>query len=463
MGNVLAAVLAFGAFGACLLSAAVLLLLNPRNTGVRWYTAFEVVLLLWLLGQGMDALHPHGFWFTFMNAAAFALPGYFIAYGHMVDCTRPTWQGLVITGLATIWGIVLSRPAVLAAMGPLSGQVVTNAWLFAAWTTGAILTWRFCRRLELMPVVLFVAAPVFVCVGVGVAVATFRIYALPPLMLLIQFLVFVAVVRLRFYDIDVRVRRSGELATEAAEGQRLAVLGELAAVVAHEVRNPLTGVRSLAQRLAEEQVEDDRRRRWAGLILEETARVERLVSNLLDVARRAPRPAGPARTELAPLFDDLALLVGARATRAGVTLLLEPRGLTAAVPREPLAQALLNLLLNAIAHSPAGGRVELLAQRAEEPGEGAIELLVRDQGPGIPVAERERVFDAFQSARAGGTGLGLSIVRRLVTDMGGRVQIADAPAGGAELRLRLPGAYRPAEPPEAAAAETSPAHMLTKA
>ncbi len=383
--NVLAAVLAFGAFGACLISAAVLLLLNPRNTGIRWYTAFEVVMLLWLLGQGMDALYPSGAWFQFMCAAAFALPGFFIAYGHMVDCTRPTWHGLVITGLATIWGILLSRPAVLAPLGPVGSQVAINTWLFTAWTVGAILTWRFCRRLKIQPLVLLVAAPVFVCVGLGVASPTYRIYALPPLMLVIQFLVFVAVVRLQFYDIDVRVRRSGELAAEAAEGQRLAVLGELAAVVAHEVRNPLTGVRSLAQRLAEEDVDDDRRRRWAGVILEETARVERLVSNLLDLSRRVPRPPA-ARTPLAPLFEDLTLLVGARAARTGVTVQADAHGLTAAAPREALAQALLNLLLNAIAHSPAAGRVDLLARSTA--GAGGMEILVRDQGPGIPPAER---------------------------------------------------------------------------
>jgi signal transduction histidine kinase len=261
-----------------------------------------------------------------------------------------------------------------------------------------------------------------------------NLYLMPLAMVWIQALLFVGVARLRFYDIEVRAARTGELAAAMAEQERMAVVGELAATLAHEIRNPLTGVRSLAQRLADDDVDEAKRRRYAGVILEETARLERLVSNLLGVARRTPRPgAAGVRTPLAPLFDDLALLVSGRAERAGVRIALDGAGAEASAAREPLAQVLLNLLLNAMAHTPAGGTVTLSARDA---GTG-VELLVRDQGAGIPEAEREGVWTPFHTGGSG-TGLGLAVVRRIAEEEGWRASIGDAPGGGAEVRVLVP-------------------------
>jgi signal transduction histidine kinase len=257
---------------------------------------------------------------------------------------------------------------------------------------------------------------------------------MPLAMVWIQALVFVGVARLRFYDIEVRASRTGEIAAAAAEQERLAVVGELAASLAHEIRNPLTGVRSLAQRLAEDDVEEAKRRRYAGVILEEVGRVERLVANLLGIARRAPRhEAGDARTPLAPLFEDLALLVGGRAEKSRIRLVAEAGAVSAPAAREPLAQALLNLLLNALAHAPEGTSVELRARETAD----AVEVSVRDHGPGVPAEERERIWEPFHSG-SGGTGLGLAVVRRLAREHEWKVEVGDAPGGGAEFRLTLP-------------------------
>ena len=241
--------------------------------------------------------------------------------------------------------------------------------------------------------------------------------------------------RLRFYDIEVRAVRTGELAAAAAEQERLAVVGELSASLAHEIRNPLTGVRSLAQRLAEEEIPDDKRRRYASVILEEVGRVERLVANLLGIARRAPRVRdADARTPLAPLFEDLALLVAGRAEKAGVRVTADARGLTAPSAREPLAQALLNLLLNAVAHTPAGGTVSLAAR---DGGGRDGRSRVRDGGPGVPREQRERIWEPFHTG-GGGTGLGLAVVRRVAREEGWTVEVGDAPGGGAEFRIVIP-------------------------
>jgi signal transduction histidine kinase len=310
--------------------------------------------------------------------------------------------------------------------------------------------WRGARRghsprLSKVELALLLVIPVVVPLGFLTG-GRFFVWGMPFLTVVIQYLVFVGVVRHRFYDVEVRAARSGELAAEAAEAARLATLGTLAASLAHEVRNPLTGVRSLAQRLAEEEIGADQRRRYAGVILEETGRVERLVANLLGLARRdAPITGG--HTALAPLFDDLLLLVEGRARRVGAILEADAGDLAAAVPRQPLAQALLNLLLNAVAHSPSGGRVRLVARLAPtadagEDGAGAIEVLVRDEGPGVPPAERDAIFQPFRST-GGGTGLGLAIVRQQAEAAGWVVSVHDAPGGGAEFRLLLPASDGP--------------------
>jgi signal transduction histidine kinase len=218
------------------------------------------------------------------------------------------------------------------------------------------------------------------------------------------------------------------------EIERLAVVGELAASVAHEVRNPLTGVRSMAQRLEEEEISEQKRRQYAGLIVREIGRVEGIVARLLGMARWSPAPVdGGETTPLEPLFEDVALLVASRAERAGVEVRVDAGGLSALVARETLAQVLLNLLLNAVAHSPRGGLVELAARNRDE----RVEIAVRDQGPGVPAADRLRVFEPLYSG-TGGTGLGLAVVRRIADENGWSVVVGDAPSGGAEFRVEIP-------------------------
>ena len=458
--DILAASIAFVALGATFLGAALLLLFNPRSREVRWYTLFNAMIVLWLFTQGMDALDTGDtLWDVAHGMAVTLLPGAFVA------------SGLVDSGFGRAWWswAVLAVGAVLAVLvgGAMSGTAVPGlepvllAWHMVGWLGGSWLIGRAAARQPRTPaprllttLALLFLVPVSVVVGMVLGAAAFFHYVLPLMMVGVQLLLFYGVVRLRFYDIDVRAARSGELAAQIATGERLALLGELSASVAHEVRNPLTGIRSLAQRLAEDDLDGDQRRRYAGVVLEEVGRLDRVVGNLLGIARHAPTSYGAGPTPLAPLFDDLALLVSTQAARRGVSLRFEAGDLSAAAPREALAQALLNLLLNAIAHSPERGRATLLAQTAgAERGAAAgddVVLVVRDSGAGIPRAERERVFEPFVTATGGGVGLGLSMVRRLADERGWTLEVDDAPGGGAEIRIVVPAARAAAVPHPAA-------------
>jgi signal transduction histidine kinase len=438
MIDTVAAAVAFFALGVTFMGTALLLLFNPRASAVRWFAVFQLSLMVWLAAQGWayatDGWARLG---PIVSGAVHMAPGLFLAFSiHENHRSTPGAAAAILLALALL-------PLDLASVNASRTELVLLAWTIGAWS---VATWLFVRKMARTPggtrekriartvlLGMTMVMPLGVLGGILTRGST-SIFIMPVAMVWIQGLLFYGVVRLRFYDIEVRAVRTGELAAAAAEQERLAVVGELSASLAHEIRNPLTGVRSLAQRLAEEEIADDRRRRYASVILEEVGRVERLVANLLGIAKRAPRVRdADARTPLAPLFEDLALLVTGRAEKAGVRVWVDAGGLTAHSPREPLAQALLNLLLNAVEHTPAGGTVSLAAR----PAGGGTAVAVRDRGPGVPRDQRERIWEPFHSGGAG-TGLGLAVVRRVAREEGWTVEVDDAPGGGAEFRIVIP-------------------------
>jgi signal transduction histidine kinase len=440
MNHPLAAAIAFFAFGVLFLGSVLMLLFNPRSREVRWWVAFQIANLVWLGAQGVAfaaGMFPQ--MLSLLGSTTHVMAGLFVAFAVSDEHRWPRWAPWVPVALALALLPVLKASVVREFMNWLPA-----AWHIGMWGLGTVLltrsNWKSSdmsladsRLLRMIVGMLVVVAPVALIGGVWIGHAMWA-YAMPLLVVWIQIILFIGVARLRFYDIEVRAARTGDLAAEAAEQERLAVLGELSASLAHEIRNPLTGVRSLAQRLSEEEIEPVKRRRYAHVILEEVDRLERLVANLLGMARREPKREASAKvTDVAGLFADLALLLRTRAERARVRLVPNAVVAQAEAPREALAQALLNLLLNAIRHAPPGSAVHLLS----EPAAGGIRLVVRDEGEGVRPADRERIFEPFYSG-AGGTGLGLAVVRRLVREHGWTIELEDAPGGGAEFRLVVP-------------------------
>jgi signal transduction histidine kinase len=435
-----AAAIAFAALGANLLGTALLILINPGSRAVRWHAAFMFWIMAWLALQG---------WFTLGRGGPELLPVYY-AVIHLMPAFFLA-ASLVETrqvGNAAAIGLIAVAAASLLVLSPATPAGIP--WQAALWGSAAVLHFRNRSRRHpdaaragtvrggelAIKLALLVVVPISV-ISIIVLGGGFVLYAMPLITILIQFLIFVGVVHHRFYDVEVRAARSGELAAGAAEQERLALLGEVSATLAHEIRNPLTGMRSLAQRLTGSDIDEERRTRYAGVILGEIERLERIVGNLLDVGRRSVvRQQEPQATALQPLFDDILLLVDGRAKRAQVILERADAGdLAAAAPRDALAQTLLNLLINAVTHTPRGGRVRLAATRTGE----WIEVRVDDSGPGVPPADRERIFEPFHTHGLG-AGLGLAVVRRLARELDWRVTVGDAPGGGASFRVRVPAA-----------------------
>jgi signal transduction histidine kinase len=432
-----AALVAYLALGANLLGTGLLVLIHPRNRGVRWHAAFSFWIMAWLALQGWLAL---GLGtrdvFLALGWAVHIMPAFFFAAALVEtrDVSNRVALGVVILGVATAPWL---NPVVSGAPG--------IAWQATMWGIPAIL--HFGRRdsptqeepakpgKRALHFTLFVIVPVSV-IGVIVLRGAFLLYVMPLITVVIQFLIFHGVIHHRFYDIEIRAARTGELATRAAEQERLALLGELSATLAHEIRNPLAGIRSLTQRLGTEELDVGRRSRYAEVVLGEIGRLDRIVGNLLDASRRTTVAAAPGvQTPLGPLFEDVALLVEARARRAGIAVRREATELSAAAPRDALAQALLNLVLNALAHTPDGGRIELGARAVDD----GVEIQVRDTGSGVPADARARIFEPFHT-RGIGAGLGLAVVRRLARDLGWAVAVDDADGGGAVFSLRIPRA-----------------------
>jgi PAS domain S-box-containing protein len=222
------------------------------------------------------------------------------------------------------------------------------------------------------------------------------------------------------------VSERGELERQLVQSASLASLGELAAGVAHEIRNPIGMIKSSAQLLEGASGLSERDRALLGVIETEATRVAETITEFVGFA--APTKPSVVACEVAPLLERVRVMLAPEAERRGMRIEVDaPAGLPQVlVDPELLHRALANLVLNALQVQARGGWVGLAARSA---GPGEVALHVADRGPGILEADLERIFQPFFSRRAGGTGLGLSIVQRIVSATGGRISVTSGKQG----------------------------------
>ena len=218
-----------------------------------------------------------------------------------------------------------------------------------------------------------------------------------------------------------------------ASAERLATAGEVAARIAHELRNPLAGMQMALSNIRAE-IED--RKDVVGrmdLVIDELRRVTGLLNGLLDQSRITPEPF--VDTAIGRTIDELLTIVRYQIPKE-IELRSENAGeISCRVPRDSLRQALLNLILNAADAIGAGpGRIVVSAGAHDE----LLELSVSDDGPGFPADLLREGIGPFRTGRSGGTGLGLSIVSRLVRNLDGRMELSNLEPHGARVRLILP-------------------------
>jgi signal transduction histidine kinase len=224
--------------------------------------------------------------------------------------------------------------------------------------------------------------------------------------------------------------------------ERLASIGELAASVAHEIKNPLAGISGAVQVLADDFPPDDPRRQVTDQILKQSERMDKTIRDLLNYAQ--PLKSEPSLVDVNEILGRAAFIAIPNPARSAVRV---QREIAAGLPRtmadgKHLEQAFLNLILNAVQAMPRGGDLTLRTLLREEPeGEGTrpvIVVEVADTGGGIPEEIREKIFSPFYTTRTQGTGLGLSITRKIIEQGGGTVSFTSEPGKGTTFRVRVP-------------------------
>jgi len=232
------------------------------------------------------------------------------------------------------------------------------------------------------------------------------------------------------------MRRLADAQDEALTQSRLAVLGGVAASVAHEVRTPLSVLKTSAQLLARRELPKDEQDRLGSLITAEVDRLNRVVTDLVDLAR--PRSPQYRRQSMADAIERALAFFSPAAEGRGVTLVrdLDDHGLPVTGSADQLHQVLVNLLHNAMQATDAGGRVTVRGRREA----GWIVVEVDDTGHGFAPEVLDKVFTRFLTTKADGAGFGLVISRRIMEEHGGAIEAMNLPGGGARLRVRLPAA-----------------------
>ena len=249
-----------------------------------------------------------------------------------------------------------------------------------------------------------------------------------------------------FRDITQSIRMEERL----KRTDRLSALGILAAGVAHEIRNPLTGMKMIVQLLTSEFPENDPKREPLGIIQKEIDRLERLIVNLLDFAK--PNRVTPVKVDLPEIIEGCLVLIRNQINKHGLRL---EKNFPEQIPSiigdpDQLKQVFLNILTNAIQaakpplkegsthlgspHGGGSGKISVIVETRQN----FVVASISDTGIGIPMDRQKIIFDPFVTTKDDGTGLGLSVALRIIEEHGGRIEVESAEGAGAKFSVYFP-------------------------
>jgi two-component system, NtrC family, sensor histidine kinase HydH len=232
---------------------------------------------------------------------------------------------------------------------------------------------------------------------------------------------------------------------DALRAEQLAWVGQMAAGIAHEIRNPLMSIKLLVQATTDRRSRSMFQNRDLQVLEEEIVRLEHIVSGFLDFAR--PPRMEPRQFDVCELVGQVVGGMTPRSDLQGVPIRVEHPSGPCEITADPnqLRQVVYNLLFNALDAQPHGGGITIRIRRTFSNETQELVLEVDDSGPGIPVDLAERIFEPFVSTKETGMGLGLSICRRIVETHGGSLTVDSSPAGSVfTVRLPLGAALSPA-------------------
>lgn len=216
--------------------------------------------------------------------------------------------------------------------------------------------------------------------------------------------------------------------------EKLSTLGEMAAVLAHEIRNPLSSIRGTAEILKDDYKPGNPKHEFVEIQIKETERLNRVVEDFLHMAR--PQPADMQQCPVQDELETIVNLVANDARKRQIDLKLEPSTSPVVIKAdgEKLRQAFLNIIINALQATPAGGSVTISMQQQA----GSCEILFRDTGHGIAEETLEKIFEPFHTPKPDGTGLGLAITKKIIESHGGTLSVKSELNHGTTVTVRLP-------------------------
>jgi len=238
--------------------------------------------------------------------------------------------------------------------------------------------------------------------------------------------------------IAARSREKYKLEEQLHHSERLAALGEMVAGVSHEIRNPLGIIRSTAE-LLDCRMQDDKLKRFSSIIIEESSRLNDILTEFLDFAR--PKTLCPVACKIEDILDRNLSVLEAECKRLGITV--QKRYHTGDycldADQDLLYRAFVNIFANSIQAMPQGGMLTIQTSITNGAnGASLVEIQVRDTGAGIPQEAIKKIFNPFFTTREKGTGLGLAIVQTIIDNHSGEIEVISEEGQGAAIIIRLP-------------------------